>query len=73
MVTVQMLAMRSVVSDHADTHINEMISSNVFVNSHYQVCTEDQYECPDGDCISASWECDGYSDCSDGSDETNCG
>ena len=73
LMTAQMLAMRStVVSDHADTYINEMTSGNVFVISHYQVCTEDQYECPDGDCIFAFWECDGFSDCSDGSDEANC-
>ena len=31
-----------------------------------------EYECPDGECIPASWECDGFNDCSDSSDEANC-
>ena len=73
LMTAQMLEMRpTVVSDHADTCINEMTSGNVFVISHYQVCTEDQYECANGGCIFAFRECDGFSDCSDGSDEANC-
>ncbi|MDP6853426.1 MAG: T9SS type A sorting domain-containing protein, partial [Candidatus Marinimicrobia bacterium] len=37
-------------------------------------CSDDQYECSDGSCIPASWECDIYwCDCSDCGDEADCG
>ncbi len=31
------------------------------------------FECADGTCIDASWECDGINDCSVAEDESNCG
>ncbi|MCR9163802.1 MAG: LDL receptor domain-containing protein [bacterium] len=31
------------------------------------------FECADGTCIDASWECDGLSDCAAAEDEANCG
>ncbi|MEM6292850.1 MAG: hypothetical protein AAGA54_16365 [Myxococcota bacterium] len=34
--------------------------------------TCDGFACADGDCISASWECDGEADCGSGEDEANC-
>jgi len=35
-------------------------------------CTSLQFACGDGECIPASFECDDYSDCDDGSDEAGC-
>ena len=36
-------------------------------------CTESEFECDNGNCITASWECDTNNDCGDNSDELNCG
>jgi hypothetical protein len=35
-------------------------------------CADGEFDCGDGNCISGSWECDGWSDCGDGSDEAGC-
>ncbi|KAL5017255.1 hypothetical protein ScPMuIL_006844 [Solemya velum] len=35
-------------------------------------CTQDQFECLDGECTFAYWVCDGDIDCTDGSDENHC-
>ena len=36
-------------------------------------CESSQFICDNGQSIPASWECDGSSDCADGSDESSCG
>ena len=35
-------------------------------------CAEGEFQCNDGGCILASWECDFIQDCDDESDEQNC-
>jgi hypothetical protein len=38
----------------------------------YRSCTEHEFQCTDGSCISLTWKCDLEQDCMDGSDEVNC-
>ena len=35
-------------------------------------CTEHEYKCPSGGCLSTQEFCDGWSQCEDGADENNC-
>ena len=38
----------------------------------FSECTEDQFVCNNGECISKDFKCDGDTDCDDGSDEFDC-
>ena len=36
-------------------------------------CTEDEFRCTNNGCVRLAYRCDGDNDCTDGSDEDNCG
>lgn len=38
----------------------------------HHLCTNDEYACPNGECIPQSAVCDNVTDCSDGDDEQEC-
>lgn len=35
-------------------------------------CDSDQFRCRNGDCVNGNAQCNGYTECQDGSDETDC-
>ncbi|XP_051895665.1 membrane frizzled-related protein [Pristis pectinata] len=42
------------------------------VNKSEVACSPHEFSCINGQCEAMQWVCDGWSDCSDGSDEMNC-
>ena len=49
-----------------------MKNSSILISSAPKNCTEDEFQCNNGNCVLSKWRCDGDDDCRDGSDE-HCG
>ena len=46
--------------------------SRILFKTANRTCSDEEYTCGDGTCVSGLWLCDGDVDCTDGSDEDNC-
>ncbi|XP_059812967.1 membrane frizzled-related protein isoform X1 [Hypanus sabinus] len=59
------------VADGADSDVG-FFATYEAVNRSEVTCSPHEFSCINGQCEAMQWVCDGWSDCSDGSDEMNC-
>ena len=53
--------------------IKDFLSYSTLAHFTWLGCTSDQFTCANGQCVPMAARCDGNIDCTDGSDESNCG
>ncbi|XP_072244889.1 low-density lipoprotein receptor-related protein 8-like [Leuresthes tenuis] len=51
----------------------ELCGSAQPISQTASACAASEFQCGDGECIRHTWRCDHQPDCTDGSDEENCG
>ena len=52
--------------------ISEQIDFSIYFNQFSPDCEVDEFQCNDGTCVPQSYVCNGWDDCTNGSDEINC-